>query len=198
MLMDESLNGLDQELKNQIIPYIKRVLSEFNVPFMFISHHLDEMQLMTDHVLVVSKGKIADFLTAEALARRHMSAGNRGYANIIILSDPVQKGDLWQYRWGETALILTEPGKPGENTIELSAKDITLFKCHPEASSARNLLPCIVTSVFGSGNRIGVELLCKGKRIISQVVPDAIRELDIKKGTQIVAAIKASAFRRLY
>ncbi len=198
MLMDESLNGMDQQLKHQIIPYIKKVLNEFHVPFLFISHSLDEIQLMTDRVLVVSEGEISDSLPAESLARQYMSSANRGYANILTLLNPVASGDLWRYFWGEDEMVLIEPGEKGENTVALSAKDITLFKRHPEASSARNLLPCHVMSVFGSGNRIGVELSCKGGRLISQVVPDAVRELDIKKGTELVAAVKASAFRRLY
>lgn len=198
MLMDESLNGMDQQLKHQIIPYIKKVLAEFDVPFLFISHSLDEIQLMTDHVLVVSEGRISESLPAESLARQYMSSANRGYANILTLLNPAKSGCLWRYGWGDDALVLTEPGEEGENTVVLSAKDITLFKCHPEASSARNLLPCRVISVFGSGNRIAVELDCQGGRLISQVVPEAVRELYIKKGADLVAAVKASAFRRLY
>lgn len=198
MLMDESLNGMDRQLKHQIIPYINKVLTEFHVPFLFISHNLDEIQLMTDHVLVVSEGNISESISSENLARQYMSSANRGYANILTLLNPVTAGDLWRYGWGDDELVLTEPGREEENTVVLSAKDITLFKRHPEASSARNLLPCRVMSVFGSGNRIGVELTCKGGRLISQVVPDAVRELCIKKGTELVAAIKASAFRRLY
>ncbi|WP_228130032.1 TOBE domain-containing protein [Desulfocapsa sulfexigens] len=95
-------------------------------------------------------------------------------------------------------MILTEPGGEGENVFELGAKDITLFKQHPVATSARNLLACRVTDVFGEGNRIGVELACNGRSLVSQVVPEAIRELDLRKGAEVVAVIKASAFRRLY
>ena len=36
--MDEPLTGLDETLKYQIIPYLKRVFDEFDIPLMFISH----------------------------------------------------------------------------------------------------------------------------------------------------------------
>ena len=55
-------------------------------------------------------------------------------------------------------MILTEQGENDENLFELDARDIVLFKRHPEATSARNLLACRVTDIFGVNNRVGVEL----------------------------------------
>ncbi len=198
ILMDEPLTGLDQDLKYQIIPYLKKVFSEFDMPLLFISHSLQEMQLMTDEVLVFDKGSLQQRLPAEHLARRHLVTGSRGYANLLTLVEPRPHGDLWRYRWGETELILTEPGLAGDNLFELGSKDITLFKGHPEATSARNILACRVSSIFGDGNRIGVELTCNGGRLVSQIVPESVRELGIREGAEIVAVIKASAFRKLY
>ncbi|RJX34793.1 MAG: molybdenum ABC transporter ATP-binding protein [Desulfurivibrio sp.] len=198
ILMDEPLSGLDEELKFQIIPYLNKVFSEFAVPLLFISHSLHEMRLMAEEVLVFEAGRMQQRLPAEELARRSLVTGSRGYANLLTLSDPRPRGDLWLYRWGGIDLVLTEPGAAGDNVFELAAKDITLFKRHPEASSARNILPCRVEGIFGVGNRIGVELACNGGRLICQIVPDSVRELDIRQGAEVVAVIKASAFHRLY
>lgn len=198
ILMDEPLSGLDQELKFQIIPYLRKVLEQFDIPLLFISHSLEEIRLMTDEVLVFDQGRVEQRLAVEDLARRHLVSGSRGYANLLNLSSPQPLGDLWSYQWGNTELILAEPGGRGDNLFELGAKDVTLFKKHPEATSARNLLPCRVSDVFGDGNRIGVDLAFDGGHLISQIVPDSVRELGIKKGAEVVAVIKASAFRKLY
>ncbi|MDA3786134.1 MAG: molybdenum ABC transporter ATP-binding protein [Deltaproteobacteria bacterium] len=198
ILMDEPLTGLDQELKFQIIPYLTKVLAQFDIPFLFISHSLEEIRLMTDEVLIFNQGRMEQRLPAEELARRDLVAGGRGYANLLHLSSPRLKGDLWSYQWGATELILMEGGGKGDNLFELGAKDVTLFKRHPEATSARNLLPCRVSDLFGEGNRMGVDLLVKGSHLVSQIVPESVRELDLKKGSEVVAVIKASAFRRLY
>jgi len=198
ILMDEPLTGLDENLKYQIIPYLKKVFTEFDVPLLFISHSLQEMRLLTEEVLVVEKGSIRQCMPAEKLARQQLGMGNRGYANLITLHDPQTQGDLWRYRWGETELIATEPGGNGENLFELGSKDITLFKRHPEATSARNLIACRVSSLFGDGNRIGVELSCAGGRLVSQIVPESVRELEIREGAEVTAVIKASALRKLY
>ena len=81
--------------------------------------------------------------------------------------------------------------------FELSSKDIILFKRHPEAISARNLLACTVVSLFESGSRTGVELAVGQGRLIAEIVPAAAQDLNIVPGSQLYAAIKASAFRKL-
>jgi len=91
----------------------------------------------------------------------------------------------------------TLPARRADSLFELSSKDIILFKKHPEAISARNLLRCGVVSLFAAGNRIGVELECGGERLVAEVARQAALELEIREGGELFAAIKASAFREL-
>ncbi|MEW6426751.1 MAG: molybdenum ABC transporter ATP-binding protein [Thermodesulfobacteriota bacterium] len=198
ILMDEPLTGLDERLKYQIIPYLRKVFTEFDLPLVFISHSLQEMRLLTDEALLVEKGRMDRFQPVEDLARHQLATNGRGYANLLRLYDPRPRGDLWSYRWGEGELVATEPGNEGANQFELGAKDITLFKHPPEATSARNRFDCRVTGLFGDGNRVGVELDAAGGRLVSQIVPESLRELEIREGTAVTAVIKASALRRLY
>lgn len=195
ILMDEPLTGLDEELKYQIIPYLKKVFAEFAIPLLFISHSLREMRLMTDQVLVFREGHFQEKLVTEDLARNYMASG--GYANMLNLGRPRQVEDLWAYRWGETELILTEREENHDNLFELDARDIVLFKRHPEATSARNLLTCRVIGIFGVNNRVGVELACGSSRLVAQIVPESVRELGITEGVEVVAVIKASSFRKI-
>ena len=197
ILMDEPLTGLDEELKFQIIPYLIKFFSTFDIPLLFISHALLEMRLMTEQVLVVEGGQVAKQMATEELARTSWATPRHGYANLLRLGRPKPRGDLWAYQWGDMHLILTEKGKDGENIFELDAREILLFKRHPEATSARNLLPCIVRKLFTVGNRVRVELQCGPDQLIAQIVPESLRVLELAEGKEIVAVLKASAFRRL-
>lgn len=134
---------------------------------------------------------------AEISACQGISMAASGYANMLSLGRPKLAGDLWAYQWGDTELILTEQGESDENLFELDARDIVLFKRHPEATSARNLLACRVISLFGVNNRVGVELACGGNRLVAQIVPESVREMGISEGVEVVAVIKASSFRKL-
>jgi molybdate transport system ATP-binding protein len=197
ILMDEPLTGLDEELKFQIIPYLIKFFSTFDIPLLFISHSLLEMRLMTEQVLVVENGQLVNHLATEELARTSWATPRHGYANLLRLGRPEPHGDLWAYQWGNVRLVLTEEGKDGENIFELDAREILLFKLHPEATSARNLLPCIVRKLFTVGNRVRVELQCGPDQLIAQIVPESMRELELAEGKEIIAVIKASAFQRL-
>lgn len=198
ILMDEPLTGLDEALKYQIIPYLRQVFNKFEIPYIFISHSLNEMRLMTDRVLEFTQGAMTGESSSELLARRGMGTGQAGYSNLLEM-DRLHEGDgLFVYRWGDQEICLSNGSDQKTAMFEISSKDITLFKRHPEASSARNMLNCRVTKIFEAGNRIGVELDCNGQQLVSQVVGSAARDLGLENGSEIIAVIKASAFRRLY
>jgi len=197
LLMDEPLSALDESLKYQIIPYLRVVFEQFRIPAMFISHSMNEMRLMTDEVVVLHRGKVSEQTTPDELARQRMGWTRAGYINLLRLSDPLQEGDLFAYRFGAGRLLMWF-GAKGESVFELSSKDIMLFRGRPDAISARNLLRCRVESVFDLENRVGVELDCGGERLIATVVRQAAEELGVAVGAEVFAVIKASAFRKLY
>jgi molybdate transport system ATP-binding protein len=196
LLMDEPLSALDDSLRFQIIPYLKSVSELFGIPYLFISHSLVEMRLMTDIALVFEKGAMVEQTTSEQLARNRMGVSQVGYINLLKLGRPSSPtAGLFAYPWGASRLLLSVDTDCDESIAELSSKEIVLFKQHPEATSARNLLECSVRSLFSSGRKIGVELDCAGNTLIAEVVQDAVNELRISEGVVIFAAIKASAFR---
>jgi molybdate transport system ATP-binding protein len=197
LIMDEPLSALDDSLRYQIIPYLRSVSEEFRIPYLFISHSITEMQLMADDVLLVANGELAGLSTPDQIARNHMAGSPRGYLNLLRLGEPLLRDGLYHYPWGQGNLIVSDGKEQGESLFELSSRDIILFKNHPEAISARNLLECRVAEMFESDGRKGVVLESGGKRLIAEIVRTAAEELGIARDVTIFAAIKASAFRRL-
>lgn len=197
LLMDEPLSALDDSLRFQIIPYLRSVSEQFGIPYLFISHSLIEMRLMTDNALVFDKGVLVEQVSSEQLARNRMGQSQVGYINLLKLGRPLPSAGLFAYPWGAGQLLLSAGSERDDSLAELSSKDIILFKQHPEAISARNLLRCSVRSLFHSGRKVGVELDCAGNSLIAEVVQDAVDELSITPGSTIYAAVKASAFRML-
>ena len=58
LLLDEPLNGLDQKLKNQILPFLKIVINQTNLPMIYVTHHVDEVAYLQAQMLHFEKGKI--------------------------------------------------------------------------------------------------------------------------------------------
>lgn len=198
ILLDEPLTGLDHRLKYQIIPDLNKVFEEFTIPMLFISHSLQEMRMMTEEVLVVNGGKVSSHIATEDLARTRLGSGGRGYTNLLELKEPEDTGRLLRYHWGDIPLMLlkTEEAAPGQ--FGLNSRDILLFKKHPEATSARNMLACVVEKTYQTDWLTGVELGCRGRTLIAEVVPQSLEELDIRPGSEVVAVFKASAIERLW
>lgn len=197
LIMDEPLSALDDELRYRIIPYLRLVSERFSIPFLFISHSLLEMRLMAERVVVLDQGGLQSVVSPEELARQRMGQYPSGYSNLLKVGTPREVQGLLAFPWEGGELLLSGATLPEAGVVELSSKDIILCKRHPEAISARNLLPCTVRSLFESNRRTGVELECNGAGLVAEIVPDAARELAISPGSTIWAAIKASAFRRL-
>ena len=197
LLMDEPLSALDDPLKFQIIQYLKRASEQFGIPYLFISHSLLEIRLMTEQVLSVAGGRVIGQGTPEQLARERMGQSQVGYINVFKAEAVRKMGGLYVYRWGTVDLYISAGYDSPTAVFELSSRDIILFKKHPEAISARNLLKCTVVDTFPSGNNVGIELKCGTQSFIAEVVMQAADDLAIQARHEIYAVIEASSFRRL-
>lgn len=58
LLMDEPLTGLDDALKQQVLPYIKKVMTTFELPTLYVSHVRDEVEAIADEVWILAQGEL--------------------------------------------------------------------------------------------------------------------------------------------
>jgi molybdate transport system ATP-binding protein len=197
LILDEPLSALDHSLKGQIIPYLRKTLSRFDIPYLYISHSLSEMRLLTDQVVILNQGRVDTVTTAEEMALQRMASDHRGYVNHLQLTNPREQGTLLGYRWGKKELYLTDRNGHHEGLFELSSKEILLFKDNPGAVSARNLFEMTITDIKPIGHSVAVTLGNEPNMLISQVMHEAAHELNLKVGGRVFVAIKASVFRPL-
>ena len=57
LLLDEPLASLDEKLKGQILPFLKKVAQEINIPMIYISHSIEEIQQITNNIILIDNGK---------------------------------------------------------------------------------------------------------------------------------------------
>lgn len=56
LLLDEPLTGLDQQLKQQILPFLKRIKDELNLPMVYVTHHLEELAYLEAETVQLKQG----------------------------------------------------------------------------------------------------------------------------------------------
>ena len=58
LLMDEPLAALDEQLKSRILDYLQRVIEEWHIPTLFVSHGRGEVRSLAEWVFVIDAGRI--------------------------------------------------------------------------------------------------------------------------------------------
>ncbi|CAB1212387.1 ATP-binding cassette domain-containing protein [Acinetobacter bouvetii] len=61
LLLDEPLTGLDRSLKQQILPFFKRMKDELNVPMIYVTHHPEELEYLEAETLQLHQGTLQPF-----------------------------------------------------------------------------------------------------------------------------------------
>ena len=58
LLLDEPLTGLDIQLKQQILPFLKRIKDELNLPMIYVTHHIEELESLDAQILTMQAGQL--------------------------------------------------------------------------------------------------------------------------------------------
>ncbi len=202
VLMDEPLAALDQARRDEILPFFDRLHVESQVPIIYVSHNIDEVCRLCDHLVVIDGGRVvADGELHDVLVRMDIPAlgGDQsgsvieGIAHEYDDEDDLTRlvfsgGDLWVP--GRAAAA----GAPLR--LRIRARDVSLCRSMPEQSTILNILPAAVEAIQpGNGPSMLVRLKLGDDRIVARVTRRSIRELSLQPGDELFAQIKSVAVR---
>jgi molybdate transport system ATP-binding protein len=204
LLMDEPLSALDRATKNEILPFLERLRDHLNLPVVYITHDIAEVERLADQMVLMDKGQVIGAGPLEVLqsdpslplaAARDAAVG---FVGIVQASDETYGLVTLDVRGG----LLTVPAPPapiGERRrIRVIASDVSLTREAPAPSSILNVLPARVVSTkpVDSSEIIVVVALGQdgaGARLLSRVTRKASEALGLAEGVNIYAQVKAVA-----
>ena len=105
LLMDEPLAALDEALKLRILAYLERVVTEWNIPTLFVSHGQAEVRRFAQQVVVMERGRaVAEGSPEEALGQPTPLGwtNSAGPVNLLRIDEAMLRGDQWVGRLGGT------------------------------------------------------------------------------------------------
>jgi molybdate transport system ATP-binding protein len=99
LLMDEPLAALDAARKAEILPTLQRLQAELALPIVYVSHAVNEVVRLADHVVLMAAGRaVAAGPAAQMLARLDPSAfALDDSAGLLPQAAPVGSDEAW--RW---------------------------------------------------------------------------------------------------
>lgn len=198
LLMDEPVSALDEELKDRVLEYLRRVVDEFRVPTLFVSHDQTDVRRLADRVIVLDGGRVVDAGTVDEAfdpgrwARRSLPATPINWLRV----GPVEHRDArWQASLGvQTAYLpaTAEAFAGREAHVQFLPRDVTLAEHETSGLSARNQWRGTVREVIVRGDR-AFAAIDVGQFVWAEVTLGVLEELKIAPGRDLVCIVKASA-----
>ena len=210
LLLDEPFASLDIALRRKLLPFLRRVRSEFQIPMLFVSHDPLEVQALCDDLIVLKDGTIishGDPRTVLTDSHIFPLAEQQGFENILPCRIVEDNGSTSRVRLGEGSggkrypveLVTVQfEAQPGEALLAgIPAHDIMLATQRPEGLSARNVLPARITQLRSVGP-VGLataELSPDLPPLTVEVTERSFVELGLRIGSQVFLVIKATSCR---
>ena len=156
---------------------------------LYVSHRIDEVARLADHVVLLDRGQVAGQGPAA-----HVLPGRYGVGAVIdaTMLGPRDDG-LAELAFDGGRLAVAAKAAPGTRLrIRLYAEDILIALVAPEAISANNVLPVTVGEVRIAGDFADVMLQAGVARLVARITAASAQRLALAPGLAAFAVIKSA------
>ncbi|WP_078085103.1 molybdenum ABC transporter ATP-binding protein [Microbulbifer mangrovi] len=214
LLMDEPLASLDQMRKREILPYLEKLHRSLEIPILYVSHSVEEVARLADHLLLMDEGKIVNEGPATALLSRADFPVQLGDDLGVLLEAQIAQQDsqwsLLSASFDGGSLWLRDTGEQVGDSIRVRvlARDISLTREEDMQSSILNRLPVQVEEICPDRDPAMMLIRLKPQsasaaasdanvsRLIARITRRSVHQLSLEIGTTLWAQIKSVAIVR--
>ena len=201
LLMDEPLSNLDQASRNEVLPHLERLHDELSIPIVYVSHEINEVMRVADHLALLDAGRLLAFGPIEELLTRpdlplaHLDQAGSVLNGVIAQHDPQFHLSYVDVPGGRVAISLKSAPLGKSVRVRIEARDVSLALKPPQQSSITNVLPGRVLDL--TGDRDPAQQLIRievgGRPLLARITQRSVRQLGIEPGMQLYAQIKSVA-----
>lgn len=200
LLMDEPLASLDIQRKKEVIPYLKKLHNELDIPFVYVSHHPDEVAQLADNLIVIENGSvIADGPIEQVLARVDMPLRIGEDAGVVLDASVAEIDNTWhlcRMEFAGGSVWSRDTGiSVGEKVrIRILARDVSISKGPLDQISIQNSLQGSIDAL-GDDEHPGLALVrvkIGESFILSRVSQRAVSVLQLKSGDPVWVHVKSA------
>ncbi|MGX5915384.1 molybdenum ABC transporter ATP-binding protein [Aliidiomarina sp. Khilg15.8] len=198
LLMDEPLANLDGQARHELLQLLRQVHTELNIPILYVSHQLDEVVQLADHLLFMQGGQAS---AVGALQDQLNSARGRelcGGASVLFVQAEGVPGDdgIQRLGIGEQILRIPDPGYPAERLL-IYASDISISRELRQDSSITNQLRVELESIQPAQHpaEVFLQLRLDEQHVLARITRQSAERLQLAPGQQVIAHVKAVALR---
>jgi molybdate transport system ATP-binding protein len=204
LLLDETFAAIGNGYRIQLLPLLKRLQDELDLPIIYASQSLGEILELTERLIVLEQGKVLHKGSLLEIAKQQgmlRYLGIRQIDNIlpvIIRKHDYESGCSLANSFG---LPLTLPFRPhialgSQTKVSIRANDIALSRSYIDGISIQNQIKGRICALIPSGESLIVQIDCGGT-LLSEITPGACRNMSLQEGEDIYCLIKTHSITYL-
>ena len=201
LLMDEPLSALDTASKLEILPYLETLHRELEIPVLYVSHSLDEVARLADHLVAMENGRvIANGPLSEVLSRLDLPLANFDDAGAVIEAivgqeDPTYNLTQLNFSGGNLWVGQMKHNFGDQVRVRVLARDVSIATQQPQGSSITNILPARIAEIRSeSSDKVNVRLTVgESQVLLSRITRRSLVLLNLSVGMKVFAQVKSVA-----
>lgn len=200
LLLDEPLAALDAARKADILPYLERLQAELELPVIYVTHAIDEVARLADHLVLLEAGLVtAQGPTAELLTQLDLPLARGDNAGAVLHCTVLDHDDADHL--SNTAFAGGQLVVPRQRTavgqtlrVRVAARDVSLTLQRQTDTSILNILSATVSAIAPeSPGQMMVALDVGGSPLLARVTARSAHTLGLRPGLAVYAQIKGVA-----
>jgi len=201
ILMDEPLSALDERRRNEVLPYLDRLHAETSVPIIYVSHNIEEICRLSDHLLVLDDGKVvAEGGLQDTLSRidlPQLAGRNAGAVIEATQARYDEEYDLTLFSFSGGELWVAGRHESTSARLRISASDISLSRVAAESTTILNILPAVIEAASPETAATELVRLRLGDDIlVARITRRSLQQLKLRTGDDVFVQIKSVTVRR--
>ncbi len=201
LLMDEPLSSLDASSKQDILPYLERLHGELDIPVLYVSHALDEVARLADHLVLMEQGRIiASGALNDTLSRLDLPTAHLDDAGAVIEAAVSVHDDKYHltrldFSGGSLWVSKVERAAGTKVRARVLARDVSIVITAPHGSSINNILAARIAEIRDEGpDKVNVRMTAGDEHmLLSRITRRSRDQLGLVVGMEVFAQVKSVA-----
>ena len=204
LLLDEPLTALDPARRLDVMPWLLRLREQLQVPMVWVTHSVDELTRLGDHLVVMDQGRVSmSGPLAETWVQLRAPLLPEAEQGALLVGRVHHIDGRWRLAQVDVAgssLWVQDQGLSVSQTIRLRllARDLSISTQEPTHTSIQNHWPVQIVDVQEQDHpaQCLVRLQHAGGMLLARITHRAWDQLQLQVGQQVWAQFKSVAVVR--
>ena len=198
LLMDEPMASLDVTSKGEILPYLERLRDKLSIPIVYVSHAIEEVVRLADHMVLLENGRVlAQGPLQTLLTRPELPLAYSEQASAVIEGTVAAHHEadyLTELAFAGGRLLISHQDRAIGDALRVRvlARDVSVALERPATSSVLNAIPVKIAQISDDAHlgHVILNLLAGECPLLARISALSCRQLDLSPGQSVWAMVK--------